>query len=185
MKLNSQEIYNLGIECLASKKEIAEETCISVNAITSDLMFGVEKINSCKADIANLLNQTDIKKPFSTLNNLINKENGEAWNDLRILLDFEAFRYLFAMAVACKFIVISEFTRLENLKRLGEYKALISPTVIQNLTPEIFPSWICLLKEYVFPNMNFLYSDIELKKYLKINYRRCKGKKLKIKEEKK
>ncbi len=122
--------------------------------------FDAEKIEKNKRTIAKMLEEIGIaEKPMISLESLTKLKNGEAWNELQTMEDFQALELLLASSNACGFILNDETIKQLNINEMGELNSILISSFGPSLVGDQ-DKWLRLIRETIINHMYFL-TDIE------------------------
>ncbi len=160
--LNS-DIIIADISNLIAKKN---EKCIIGNGILSSMKiaFNEEKLAENKSSIAQILQEIGLDQyPLTNLANLTTLKNGETWNKLETLKDFQALEFLLACSSACGFIKNDTKTISKNIENLGGNSLFITLTVRKIMNND--EKWLEIMKQRILQNMHFLTNPATILEY--------------------
>lgn len=161
--LNPREIKDSIMELVVSSIEVP---FVAGNGILTNVRIGFDKakLEANKQRIATMLQELGVDEhPLISLNSLTRLKNGEVWNQLRSLEDFQALEFLLACSDACGFIHNDACTIQMNINELGDLNSLI----ISGAGRTFFDNdaqWLESIRSVVVNNMYFLTDGIRIKK---------------------
>lgn len=152
--LNSKELKERIVQLLAEDKLTPY---VIGNGIISNMKIGFneEKLKNEKQKIAEILKSLGVNEhPLIKLSDLTKLKNGDTWNNLQTIEDFQALELLLACSHACGFINNDDTIIRKNIMNLGDIGSIsISPfrkAFIKN-----DDEWLRLIREDVIDGMFF------------------------------
>lgn len=116
-------------------------------------------------EIACILQELGIdEKPMISLSRLTTLKNGELWNELLCLEDFQALELLLACSDACGFIQNDLATIQRNISEIGDINSILISKIGRSLVGND-DEWLKLIKETVINKMYFLINPDRIKSF--------------------
>ncbi len=142
--------------------ESAETPYVVGNGIitTMRISFDAEKIEQNKRTIAKMLEEIGIDgKPLISLESLTKLKDGEKWNELQSMEDFQALELLLASSNACGFIQNDDMVKQLNINEVGDLTSILISAAGPALIGDT-DKWLRLIRETIISHMYFL-TDME------------------------
>ena len=116
-----QRVYTLFAENV--KNNIVTGNGIVINR---KLGFNKEKLDSCKSEFAGYLKEIGADEhQVVSLASLAKTKDGEVWNELQTIEDFQALDLFLGFVNACGFIVNSPEVMTLNINQMGEINSIL------------------------------------------------------------
>lgn len=152
--LNSKELKDRIVQLFAENESTPY---VIGNGIISTMKIGFneEKLKNEKQKIAEILKSLGVDKyPLIKLSDLTKLKNGDIWNNLQTIEDFQALELLLACSHACGFINNDNNTVRKNIMNLGDIGSIsISPLRKAFINND--DEWLRLIREDVIDGMFF------------------------------
>jgi len=143
-----KEIIALFAESDKEPYEVGNGICTNIA-----IAFNAEKLESKKKYIAELLQETGIgNHPLISLELLTKTSNGETWNNLDDLKDFQALELLLACSHACGFIVNNGSVKQLNINTMGDMNSIVISGIGREMLGD---EWLDTFKKVALKNMYF------------------------------
>ena len=123
--LNSKELYNEITQLFALSEEVPY---VVGNGILTSMKIGFDekKLEHKKQEIADILQSLGVdEQPLIKLSCLTKLKDGQVWNKLESIEDFQALELLLACSHACGFIINDYDTILRNILELGDIPSIL------------------------------------------------------------
>ncbi len=152
--LNTKEIrFTLG-EIMAKNIEVPYVAGLGVRT-GGKIAFYEAMLDSYKETLANQLCEMGIgEQPLVSLSSFTRLKNGEVWNNLQTIEDFEALDLMVACADACGFIINNVNVLQMNIAEIGDINSLLISKYGRIGMDDA--TWLKKFKELVLNKMYFL-----------------------------
>lgn len=123
--------------------------------------FDQFKIDSSKAEFASYLTEIGADKhPLVSLASLTTTEDGEVWNELQTIEDFQALDLFIACINACGFVVNNSEVMKRNIAQIGSINSILISNIGRDLVGND-EEYLKRIRECVANNMFFV-TNMEL-----------------------
>ena len=152
--LNSKDIKSKIMQLFAESQDVPY---VVGNGILTSMVVGFDerKLRESKQEIATILQELGIdERLMISLSSLTTLKNGEVWNQLQSLEDFQALELLLACSDACGFIHNDVATIQRNINEIGDINSIL----ISKYGRAMFGDddiWLQLIREIVVDKMYF------------------------------
>ena len=166
--INSKEL-NKNIRDLFAETE--EEEFVAGNGIQTNVRIGfnLAKLNEKKQEIAILLRELGVDEHvLIRLSSLTKYKNGETWNNLQSIEDYQTLELLLACADACGFIHNDFATIQRNIAEIGEFNSIVISKFGRILMND--EDWLKAIRESIVNNMYFLTDPEKIRAYANGTY---------------
>lgn len=127
------------------------------------VVFDEKKLEESKQTIATILQELGIDEhPMISLSTLTTLKNGEVWNQLQCLEDFQTLELLLACSDACGFIHNDAGTIQRNINEIGDINSLLISTYGRSMIGDD-KKWLQSIREAVIGKMYFLTDSESIK----------------------
>ena len=162
--LNSKEIKNDIIQLFVENQN---DPYVIGNGILTSMKIGFDerKLNEKKGEIATILQELGIDEhPMISLFKLTVLKNGEVWNKLQSLEDFQALELLLACSDACGFVQNDPATIQRNIIEIGDINSILISNIGRSLVGND-DEWLELIREIIIKKMYFLTNPDSIKSF--------------------
>lgn len=133
------------------------------------IAFDEKKLNENKKKIATILQELGIDEHIMiSLARLTLLKNGEVWNKLESLEDFQALELLLASSDACGFILNDYATKQRNIAEIGDINSLMITFSGRDLVGND-EKWLKIIRESIINNMYFFTNPDNIKSFANDN----------------
>ncbi len=162
--INSKDIKN-GIMQLLAVDENTPYVIGNGIIIGTKIAFDVKKLDEKKQKLATILHELGIdENNMIKLSRLTVLKNGEAWNNLQSLEDFQALELLLACSDACGFINNDLITRQLNINEIGT-ENLILVTEYSRAFIGDDDKWLQSIREKIVDKMDFFIDSDKIRTF--------------------
>ena len=171
--LNSKEIKNDIIQLFVENQN---DPYVIGNGILTSMKIGFDerKLNEKKGEIATILQELGIDEhPMISLFKLTVLKNGEVWNKLQSLEDFQALELLLACSDACGFVQNDPATIQRNIAEIGDINSILISNIGRSLVGND-DEWLKLIREIIIKKMYFLTDPDSIKSFATNNQKLTK-----------
>lgn len=153
--LNTKDMKNNIIKLFAESQN--EPYVIGHGILTSiKIGFDERKLEANKQAIATILQELGIdEQPMINLSSLTTLKNGEVWNQLSSLEDFQALELLLACSDACGFVHNDTDTIQRNINEMGDMNSILISKYGRSMIGDD-NKWLKSIREIVIGTMYFL-----------------------------
>lgn len=162
--LNSKDMKNSIIQLFA---ESQNDPYVVGNGILTSMRIGfdVKKLEKKKQEIAAILQELGIDEhPMISLSSLTTLKNGEVWNQLQSLEDFQALELLLACTDACGFVHNDSATIQRNINEIGDKNSILISASGRSMIGDD-DKWLQSIREVVISKMYFLTDPESIKAF--------------------
>lgn len=167
--LNSKDMRN-NIQQLFAQDQSTPQVVGNGILQTMRVAFDEKKLDRIKPEIAVLLQDLGVDEhALIDLLSLTTFKNGETWNQLQSLEDFQALELLLACSDACGFISNDFNVKIRNINNLGNDASLIATDFYYAFADSKgcinYDEWLKEIRERVATNIFFIPSPDSIKAY--------------------
>ena len=162
--LNSKEIKN---DIMQLFVESQNDPYVIGNGILTSMKIGFDerKLNEKKREIATILKELGIDEhSMISLSRLTVLKNGEVWNKLQSLEDFQALELLLACSDACGFVQNDPATIQRNIAEIGDINSILISNIGRSLVGND-DEWLKAIRETIIKKMYFLTNPDSIKSF--------------------